>query len=85
MFEKLVQSDQLRKTSLAMMEDRILMADKKPQKYGTQVTKNKATDKWELYQLANPEHVNERRLEVGFGPIESYLKRWDIDFDPLKR
>ena len=85
MFEDLVASDQLKRSSLAMMEDRILMADKKPQKYGTQVTKNKATEKWELYQLENPEQVNERRLEVGFGPIERYLKRWDINFDLSKR
>ncbi len=33
-----------------------------------------------VYEIWKPEHVNQRRKEVGPGPIEEYVKRWGIEW-----
>ncbi|GGZ65577.1 DUF6624 domain-containing protein [Mesonia mobilis] len=70
----------IKKSAIALMEDRILMYDRKPQIYGSQVIKDNKTDKWKLYNLENKETVDRRRKEVGLNPLSEYLKRWDIEF-----
>jgi hypothetical protein len=72
--EKAVNNGDLPKEQYALMKDRILMDEGKPQIYGTQIKNGK------LYKLASPETVNERRKEMGMEPIEKYLKRYNIDF-----
>lgn len=69
----------LKATQIAMMKDRTMMMDGEPQVYGTQVTKSGG--EWILYDLINPETVNKRRAEMGFEPLEEYLKRWNIQFN----
>ena len=71
----------LRWSTVALMEDRMLMDRGEKQKYGSQVTKNQASGKWELYPVEDPAKVNKRRAEIGLGPIEEYLSRWDIEFN----
>lgn len=71
---KAAQKGDLKSSLLALFEDRINMREHKPQIYGTQVMDNK------LYDLADPEYVNQRRESVGLGPIEEYLKNWNIEF-----
>ena len=73
------QNGDLKKSTLALLEDRILMRDMKPQIYGTQIQDGK------LYKLAYPEHVNERRDSVGLQPIEDYLAQFNIEFDVGKK
>jgi len=63
---------------LALLEDRIQMRNNKPQTYGSQVTRDEKTGKWMVYEILNPEYVNQRRKKVGLGPIEDYLQRWGI-------
>lgn len=70
----------MEKSSIALMEDRILMYDGKPQIYGSQVIKDNKTEKWKLYNLENKETVDRRRKEVGLNPLSEYLKRWNIEF-----
>lgn len=60
---------------MPMVEDRILMWERKPQLYGTQIENGR------LYELFEPEKVNKRRAEVGLDPLQDYLKRWNIKFD----
>lgn len=60
--------------SIALMKDRALLHEGKPQIYGSQVLNDK------LYKLIEPEYVNQRRAEVGLEPIEEYLKHFDIEF-----
>ncbi len=69
--------------NIAMMEDRILMNEYKPQLYGTQVVDH--GDGWKLYELADPETVDQRRVEVGLGPLKEYLSHWDIEFEVEQR
>lgn len=78
LLEKSAQKGDFKATQMAMMKDRTLMMDGEPQVYGTQVIKH--GNEWILYDLANPETVNKRRAEIGFGPLEDYLKSWNIEF-----
>lgn len=75
LIEKAVKNGDLRKEQYALMKDRILMGEGKPQLFGSQIKNGK------LYDLEEPETVNERRQEMGMEPIEDYLKRFDITFD----
>jgi hypothetical protein len=72
--EKAVNNGDLQKEQYALMKDRILMDEGKPQIYGTQIKNGK------LYKLESPETVNERRKEMGMEPIETYLKQYNIEF-----
>ncbi|PID68027.1 MAG: hypothetical protein CR968_03720 [Flavobacteriia bacterium] len=74
--EKAVENGDLSKQQYALMKDRILMDEGKPQIYGSQIKNGK------LYKLANPETVNERRKKMGMKPIEDYLKYFNIQFNP---
>jgi|SRR6056297_273719 len=75
LIEKAVKNGDLSKEQYALMKDRILMDEGKPQIFGSQIKNGK------LYDLEEPETVNERRQEMGLEPIEDYLKRFDITFD----
>ena len=78
-FPKIVQAvrnGDLSKEQYALMKDRILMEEGKPQIYGSQIKDDK------LYKLENPETVNERRKEMGMGTIEDYLRNFNIEFNP---
>lgn len=65
---------------LALLEDRIQMRNGKPQIYGSQITTDEETGKHIVYEIKDPEYVNQRRKEVGLGPIEDYVKRWGIEW-----
>ena len=73
--EKAVKNGDLSKQQYALMKDRILMDEGKPQIFGSQIKNGK------LYDLEDPKTVNERRQEMGLEPIEDYLKRFNITFD----
>lgn len=63
------------KTSAAMMEDRYLMMEGKPQIYGTQGMSYDDARGSFIWPIENAETVNERRKEAGFEEtIEAYSK-----------
>ena len=74
--EAAVKNGDLSKEKYALMKDRILMDEGKPQIYGSQIKNGK------LYKLESPEKVNERRKEMEMGPIEEYLKNFNIKYSP---
>ncbi len=60
---------------VAMMEDRLLMQEGKPQIYGTQGKSYDDARGSFIWPIENPESVNERRMEAGFtSTIEEYSK-----------
>lgn len=63
-----------KQSSLAMLEDRILVADGKPQRYGTQF-KLDANGKNALYPIEDRNTVDERRGSVGLGPLDQYVQK----------
>ena len=76
LIEEAVKNGDLSKQQYALMKDRILMDEGKPQIYGSQIKNGK------LYKLENPETVNERRKKMGMKTIENYLKHFNIQFNP---
>jgi len=65
---------------LALLEDRIRMRKGLPQTYGSQIIRDEKTGEQIVYEIQEPEYVNQRRKEVGLGPIEDYVKRWGIEW-----
>jgi hypothetical protein len=51
------------------------MDEGEPQLYGTQIKDGK------LYDLESPKTVNKRRQEMGLGPIEDYLKAFNLSLE----
>jgi hypothetical protein len=65
--------------NLALLEDRILMRNDKPQVYGSQVKRDE-DGKGYFHEIKDPEYVNQRRKEIGLGPIEAYAKRMGVNW-----
>jgi hypothetical protein len=59
---------------LALLEDRVLVRQGKPQRYGTQVEFDLSTRSRELYPIANLETVDVRRKEMGMPSLQTYMK-----------
>jgi hypothetical protein len=80
MLEASVKAGESRGNHLALLVDRIQMRNGKPQTYGSQIRTDEKTGKDYVYEIWDPEYVNQRRKEVGLGPIEQYIKRWGIEW-----
>jgi hypothetical protein len=68
----------------AYLEDRILMGEGKKQIYGTQLRRDEATGKLELWPVEDEEHIDARRASVGLEPIAEYLKRFGLKYEAPK-
>ncbi|NRB64381.1 MAG: hypothetical protein HRU40_15365 [Saprospiraceae bacterium] len=75
LLEASAQKGDLKWSVIALMKDRALMYEGKPQIYGSQI-KNGA-----LYDLFEPEYVDQRREEIGMESLRVYLERFNIAFD----
>jgi hypothetical protein len=82
--EKLCEQKEASWESYALMYDRIQVSEKKPQKYGSQVTFNAQTQKWELFPLLDEAKVEEWRKDAGMVPLAEYIAGWGIKFEPKK-
>ena len=80
-FRAAAEAGLLTKSSLALMEDRILSNDDKPQLYGTQLRRANGEEQWQLYKLADPERVDQRRAKMGLGPLKEYLQNFSVEFE----
>jgi len=72
-------------SNLATLEDRILVGQGKKQLYGTQLYLDNASGKFLLSPLEAPELVDQRRKEVGLGPIGVYLSSRGIPWDTVQK
>lgn len=66
-------------SSLAMLEDRILVRNHKKQLYGSQITKDE-NGKFIVLPIEDEKNVDNRRLEVGLPPLSQYLQHYGIDY-----
>ena len=66
-------------SSLALLIDRVNLGEGKEQIYGSQIYRNE-DGSFYVKDLEEPEYVNQRRKEVGLGPIEDYLSRYGIEW-----
>lgn len=79
MMKAAADADEASWSSLALLIDRVNLREGKQQIYGSQIYRN---DDGSFYvkDLENPEYVNQRRAEVGLGPIQEYVGRWGIEW-----
>lgn len=70
----------LERQDIALMQDRMLMDAGKPQLYGSQVVMENGVN-YELYDLKEPEKVDQRRAIMGMGPLADYLNHFNIEFN----
>lgn len=70
-------------SQLAMLEDRVRIADGKPQLYGTQLS---AIAGGALYfdPIEDEAHVDDRRGAVGLQPLAEYAKLFGLTYTPVK-
>lgn len=71
--QQAVRSGKARPSDLAYLEDRVLMRQGKPQRYGSQIVPDPQTGAWILYEVEQPDEIDRRRATVGLGPIQEYL------------
>lgn len=74
LLRKAVKEGEARGDQLALLTDRVLMLEGKPQIYGTQIKPFK-DGKVEVWTIADEANVDKRRAEVGLGPLAEYLER----------
>lgn len=74
---------ELGKGELALMEDRVLIFQDKPQVYGSQVRSN-AAGQMEFFPIADEAHVDERRATMDLGPLAEYAKLFNFTYTPVK-
>jgi hypothetical protein len=80
-FRAAVMEGEAEKSSLALLEDRLLLADNKPQRYGSQVDATK--DGVTLKPVEDDQRLDERRKEMGLEPICDYLNRFTKTYGPV--
>jgi hypothetical protein len=74
LLDEAVQAGEASPRDLAYLTDRVLRAEGKPQRYGTQFAQG-PDGRLEPQALEDPERVDERRASVGLGPLEDYARR----------
>lgn len=74
LMRKAVKEGKAPASQLALLEDRVALLHHQKQRYGSQVEWNMKTNTYSLLPLEDPEHVDERREEVGLRPLKYYLK-----------
>lgn len=64
--------NEVQPSDIAYLTDRVLVAQKKPQRYGTQA--NMVDGKLTIGECEDPENLDTRRAELGLPPIAEYLE-----------
>lgn len=80
MIKTAVNNGDLEKNALAYLTDKILTKEGKKQLYGTQLKYSYETKSYEFKPIEDEKNVNERRKEVGLGPIEEYAKNFGFEY-----
>jgi uncharacterized protein YoaH (UPF0181 family) len=60
---------EVEKQAVAYLTDRVLVGEKKPQRYGTQMGND-----FKPAPIEDPDNVDERRAEVGLPPLAEYIR-----------
>lgn len=73
---------------LALLTDRVLMWQGKPQIYGTQYHLSHDGREYQLWDVVDPEHLDRRRASVGLGPHAEYdviIRQMTANVAPTER
>ena len=85
MLKEAVRRGEANQDYAALLEDRILMREGKKQIYGSQLHFNQVTKQLELWPIEDEENVDARRDSVGLEPLAEYVKRFGLEYKPLKK
>ena len=77
MMREAVKAGKAQPSSLALLEDRVALGEKRRQTYGSQIGEDSTGTSYVL-PLNDPDNVDRRRATVGLGPLADYVKRWGI-------
>jgi hypothetical protein len=80
MIKTAVDKEDIPKNSIAYLTDKILTKEGKKQLYGTQLKYSYETKSYEFKPIEDEKNVNERRKEMGLGPIEEYAKNFGFGY-----
>ena len=79
--QRAAKNGKMKRSQLALLEDRLATEDGKPQIYGSQIGWDEHSQKYFIEPIENPKLVNERRREVGLPSLQDYVARWNIILD----
>ena len=83
MMREAVRAGKASGSSLALLEDRVALRKGGRQRYGSQMGLDPETGEKYLSPLEDPDQVDQRRAEVGLGPLSDYLLNfglvWDVE------
>ncbi len=68
-------------SSLALLEDRVLLRTGKKQIYGSQIGRDLETGLSYVSPLEDPDNVDKRRAAVDLEPLKDYVARFNIKWD----
>jgi hypothetical protein len=68
-------------SDLALLEDRVALAQGKRQLYGSQIGRDPDTNLYIVLPLEDPENVDKRRASMRLGPLAEYVSYWQIKWD----
>lgn len=78
MMREAVKNNNASGSALALLEDRVSLREGKRQIYGSQIGRDDETQLHYVLPLEDPDNVDNRRAEVGLGPLADYVIKWDI-------
>lgn len=81
MMREAVRDKRANASSLALLEDRVALREGRRQLYGSQVGRDPDTGEMYVLPLEDPDHVDERRAQVGLPPLADYIRHWGMTWD----
>lgn len=81
MMREAVKAKKAQPSALALLEDRVALGEGRRQTYGSQIGQDSKTGKAYVLPLNDPDHVDERRAEVGLPSLSDYIRRWDLEWN----
>jgi len=84
MMRQAVKDGKARGSSLALLEDRVLLRTGNKQIFGSQIGRDPETFQSYVMALEDPLNVDERRASVGLPPIAEYLTSFGVVWNPQK-
>lgn len=79
MMRQAVKNGKAEGSSLALLEDRVLLRQGKKQIYGSQI--GMENNLYYVDALEDPDNVDKRRAEVGLGSMAEYVSHWNIKWN----
>lgn len=81
MMREAVKNGNAMASSLALLEDRVSLRKGEKQIYGSQIGRDPETGEYYVLPLTDPDNVDQRRKEVGLGPLQEYISIWGVTWD----